>query len=49
VSRDAARGAWRQGTFDGYEQRPLSERCIYDGYNGPPLQNPSYNDIHQIF
>lgn len=38
-----------RGAFDGYELRPLSERCIYYGYNGPPLQNPSYNDIHQIF
>ncbi len=46
-TRRAARGD--RGAFDGYEQRPLSERCIYDGYNGPPLQNPSYNDIHQIF
>ena len=37
-----------RGAFDGHELRPLSERCIYYGYNGPPLQNPSYNDIHQI-
>ncbi|MBM62070.1 MAG: hypothetical protein CL484_03870 [Acidobacteria bacterium] len=46
-ARRAARG--NRGPFDGYELRPLSERCIYYGYNGPPLQNPSYNDIHQIF
>ena len=38
-----------RGPFDGYDARPLSERCIYYGYNGPPLQPPSYNDIHQIF
>ena len=46
-ARRAARG--ERGVFDGHELRPLSERCIYYGYNGPPLQNPSYNDIHQIF
>ena len=45
--RRAARGD--RGAFDGYELRPYSERCIYYGYNGPPLQPPSYNDIHQIF
>ena len=47
AERRAARGD--RGPFDGYELRPLSERCIYYGYNGPPLQPPSYNDIHQIF
>ena len=47
ATRRAVRGD--RGAFDGYELRPLSERCIYYGYNGPPLQNPSYNDIHQIF
>ena len=46
-ARRTARGD--RGVFDGHELRPLSERCIYYGYNGPPLQNPSYNDIHQIF
>ena len=46
-ARRAVRGD--RGPFDGYEMRPLSERCIYYGYNGPPLQPPSYNDIHQIF
>jgi hypothetical protein len=46
-ARRAVRGD--RGAFDGYELRPLSERCIYYGYNGPPLQPPSYNDIHQIF
>ena len=50
-ARADARRAFRgdRGVFDGHELRPLSERCIYYGYNGPPLQNPSYNDIHQIF
>ncbi len=46
-TRRAARGD--RGAFDAYELRSLSERCIYDGFNGPPLQPPSYNDIHQIF
>lgn len=50
-ARSEARRAARagRGPFDSYEVRPLSERCIYYGYNGPPLQPPSYNDIHQIF
>mgnify|MGYP000586708263 CR=1 FL=1 len=50
-ARAAARGAERgdRGTFDGHELRPLSERCIAYAYNGPPLQPPSYNDIHQFF
>ena len=47
ADRRAARGD--RGQFDGYELRPHSERCLYYGYNGPPLQPPSYNDIHQIF
>ena len=47
AERRAVRGD--RGAFDGYELRSLSERCIYYGYNGPPLQPPSYNDIHQIF
>ena len=46
-ARRAARAD--QGQFDAYDLRPLSERCIYYGYNGPPLQPPSYNDIHQVF
>ncbi|MDA1091654.1 MAG: hypothetical protein O3A25_00065 [Acidobacteria bacterium] len=45
-ARSTARGD--RGPFDGYELRPQSERCIYYDYNGPPLQPPSYNDIHQI-
>ncbi|MDP6582618.1 MAG: hypothetical protein QF681_18350 [Vicinamibacterales bacterium] len=50
-ARAAARRAERgdRGAFDGYELRPLSERCIAYGYNGPPLQPPAYNDIHQFF
>lgn len=47
AARKAARGD--RGAFDGYELRPHSERCIYYAYNGPPLQPPSYNDVHQIF
>ena len=35
--------------FDSYETRPLSERCIAWGHEGPPLLPPSYNDIHRIF
>jgi hypothetical protein len=36
-ARAAARRAERgdRGAFDGYELRPLSERCIAYGYNGP--------------
>ena len=48
--RAAAARATRQqrGTFDGYETRPFSERCIAYGHNGPPMLPPAYNDIHQI-
>lgn len=46
-ARRAARGD--RGPFDGYEMRPYSERCIYYAYNGPPLQPPAYNDVHQFF
>ena len=46
----AARQARRQrGAFDGYEIRPLSERCIAWPHSGPPMLPPAYNDIHQIF
>ena len=45
----AARDArWQRGAFDGYETRPLGERCIVYGHNGPPILPPSYNDVHQI-
>ena len=37
-----------RGAFDGYELRPHSERCLNYRYNAPPLQPPSYNDIHHI-
>ncbi len=47
AERRAARGD--RGAFDGYELRPHSERCLNYRYNAPPLQPPSYNDIHQIF
>ncbi len=46
-ARRAARGD--RGAFDGYELRPHSERCLNYRYNAPPMQPPSYNDIHQIF
>ena len=46
----AAREARRQrGAFDGYETRPLSERCYFWAHNGPPMLPTAYNDIHQIF
>jgi hypothetical protein len=50
-ARAAARRAKRgdRGAFDAHELRPLSERCIAYGYNGPPLQPPAYNDVHQFF
>ena len=35
--------------FDGYETRPLMERCIIWSHEGPPMLPPAYNDIHQIF
>ena len=35
--------------FDGYETRPLPERCIVWRHEGPPNMPPAYNDIHQIF
>ncbi len=50
-ARASKRRAAREGLdpFSDHLLRPLSERCIYYGYNGPPLQPPSYNDVHQIF
>ena len=46
----AAREARQQrGAFDGYETRPLSERCYFWAHNGPPMLPTAYNDIHQIF
>ena len=46
----AAREARRQGgAFDGYETRPLLERCLVWPHNGPPMMPTAYNDIHQIF
>ena len=45
----AARDARRQrGAFDGYETRPLQERCIVWPHNGPPMLPTNYNDIHLI-
>ena len=48
----AARVAHEQAmstVFDGYETRPLMERCVVWTHEGPPLLPPAYNDIHQIF
>ena len=49
--RAAVRAEARQqrGAFDGYETRPLSERCIVWPHSGPPMLPTAYNDIHQIF
>ena len=46
---DAAQARRQRGAFDGYEARPLSERCIVWPHNGPPMLPTAYNDIHQIF
>ncbi len=43
---DARRQA---GAFDGYEARPLPERCLVWVHEGLPSLPPAYNDIHQIF
>jgi hypothetical protein len=45
----AAEASRQPNAFDGYETRPLSERCIVWGHEGPPILPPAYNDIHQIF
>jgi hypothetical protein len=44
--RAAARRAI-QG-FDGYENRPLQERCVVWTHEGPPMIPPPYNDVIQI-
>ena len=46
---DAAQARRQRGAFDGYETRPLRERCIVWPHNGPPMLPTAYNDIHQIF
>ena len=45
----AAEASLGLDAFDGYETRPLSERCIVWRHEGPPILPPSYNDIHQFF
>ena len=45
----AAEARRQRGAFDGYETRPLPERCIVWAHEGPPTLPPAYNDIHQIF
>jgi hypothetical protein len=44
--RAAARRA--MAGFDGYENRPLQERCVVWTHEGPPMMPPPYNDLHQI-
>ncbi len=34
--------------FDGYENRPLQERCVVWTHEGPPMMPPPYNDVHHI-
>ena len=51
AARAAADAAARAhpSAFDSHETRPLTERCLAWGHEGPPMMPPSYNDIHQIF
>ena len=49
VAADRTKHQQRHTHFDTYEDRPLRERCIVWGLEGPPMLPPSYNDIHQIF
>ena len=35
--------------YDSYANRPLQERCLVWGHEGPPMVPPPYNDIYQIF
>ena len=44
--RTAARRAL--AGFDGYENRPLQERCIIWSHEGPPMLPAPYNDVLQI-
>ena len=44
--RAAARRA--AAGFDGYENRPLQERCVVWTHEGPPMIPPPYNDVIQI-
>jgi hypothetical protein len=46
VQRAAVRRA--AASFDSYETRPLSERCIMLANEGPPMLPPAYNDVLQI-
>jgi hypothetical protein len=48
--RAAARAAVNRGhTFDSYENRGLSERCLAWGSEGPPILPQGYNSDLQIF
>ena len=44
--RAAVRRAAR--SFDSYETRPFSERCLKWRHEGPPMLPPIYNDLSQI-
>ncbi len=47
--RLAERNAARRGhEFDGYEERPLQERCIVWSAEGPPMMSTGYNSNLQI-
>ena len=48
AARMEAQRVMNSTVFDGYETRPLSERCVVWRHEGPPMLPPSYNDIHQI-
>ena len=36
-------------SLDSYEARPVGERCLVWGHEGPPMLPAAYNDIMQIF
>jgi hypothetical protein len=38
----------RNAGFDGYENRPLQERCVVWTHEGPPMMPPPYNDVLRI-
>jgi hypothetical protein len=46
--QQAQREATRGHEFDGPETRPLAERCIYWGHEGPPMRPVGYNGMVQI-
>lgn len=46
--QNETRAANRGHEFDGPENRPLAERCIYWGHEGPPMRPVGYNGMVQI-